>query len=379
MKPSAHGRAAYGDGTMELNDLLKITVEQNASDLIIKTGTRPTIRAKGGLKFIADEEVTRDFATLVLAQLLDDTLMERYVKGQELDSSYAVVGIGRFRVNIFKQMGEPGLVFRYIQADVPSFRNLNLPAVQLEKLAALNRGLVLVTGITGSGKSTCLASMVEYMNLNMHRHIITIEDPVEYVFTDKNSVVTQREIGRDSTNFTTALKYAVRQAPDVIVVGEMRDTDTMEAAIRAAETGHLVLSTLHTVNAVQSIERILAHFPPHQHDLIRLQLSLVLGGVISLRLIKTIDGTGRVPACEVLMETPTVKEIIKEGRTMELPKALQEGEYFGTMTFNQSLTQLCKEGKIGYHEALEAADNPDELKLELSGVSRGISLVDLNR
>ena len=219
--------------------------------------------------------------------------------------------------------------------------------------------------------------MVEHMNINMARHIITIEDPVEYVFNDKCSVVTQREIGRDSRNFTSALKYAVRQAPDVIVLGEMRDTDTMEAAIRAAETGHLVLSTLHTVNAVQSVERILAHFPPHQHELIRLQLSLVLSGVISMRLINTIDGKDRVPACEILVDTPTVKEIIKEGRTIELTKALREGEYFGTITFNQALANLYGEGKIGYHEALDAADNPDELKLVLSGVSRGIKLVDM--
>jgi twitching motility protein PilT len=362
---------------MDINDLLKSMVDENAPDLILKTGSRPSIRAKGGLKFISDEEISRDFTTLILAQLLDDQGMERYVKGEEIDTSYSVVGIGRFRVNIFKQMGEPALVYRYIPSDVPSFQKLNLPAPQLEKLAALNRGLVLVTGITGSGKSTCLASMVEYMNVNMSRHVITIEDPIEFVFTDKCSVVTQREIGRDSRDYTHALKYAVRQAPDVIVLGEMRDMATMEAAIKAAETGHLVLSTLHTVNAVQTIERVLAYFPPHQHDLIRLQLSLVLAGVVSLRLIKNIDGTSRVPAVELLMDTPTVKEIIKEGRTTELNKALREGEYFGTITFNQSLAELYGSGKIGYHEALEAADNPEELKLVLSGVSRGIRLMDI--
>lgn len=352
-------------------------MEENASDLILKTGCRPTVRGKSGLKFISEDEISRDFATLILAQLLEDQGMERYVKGEEIDLSYAVVGVGRFRVNIFKQMGEPGLVFRYIQSEVPSFRKLNLPAPQLERLSSLSRGLVLVTGVTGSGKSTCMASMIEHINLNMHRHVITIEDPVEYVFTDKGSVITQREVGRDSKDFTTALKHAVRQAPDVIVMGEMRDMDTMEAAIKAAETGHLVLSTLHTVNAVQTVERILAHFPPHQHELIRLQLSLVLSGVVSLRLVKTIDGTGRVPACELLIDTPTVKEIIKEGRTIELTKALREGEYFGTVTFNQSLAQLYSEGKIGYHEALDAADNPDELKLVISGISRGIRLADI--
>jgi len=362
---------------MELNDLLKAAVQENASDIILKAGGKPTMRGRGGLKPICEEEITRDFATLILAQLLDDHAMERYVRGEEIDSSYAVVGLGRFRVNIFKQMGEPGLVFRYIQSEIPNFRQLNLPSVQLEKLSRLSRGLVLVTGITGSGKSTCLASMVEFMNREMNRHIITIEDPIEYLFSDKLSVITQREIGRDSRDFTRALKYAVRQAPDVIVLGEMRDTDTMEAAIRAAETGHLVLSTLHTVNAVQTVERILAFFPPYQHELVRLQLSLVLSGVVSMRLIKTIDGTARVPACEILMDTPTVKEMIKEGRTTELTKALREGEYFGTVTFNQSLAQLYGDGKIGYHEALDAADNPDELKLVMSGVSRGIRLGEI--
>ncbi len=361
---------------MELNELLMTTVKEDASDLIVKTGTRPVIRGKGGLKFISDEEITRDFTTLLLAQILDDHGMERYVRGEEIDASYGVVGIGRFRVNIFKQMGEPGLVFRYIHQDIPSFHQLSLPAEKLEKLAMLNRGLVLVTGVTGSGKSTTLASMIEYMNLNMNRHIVTIEDPIEYIFTDKGSLITQREIGRDSKNFTTALKYAVRQAPDVIVLGEMRDSDTMKAAISAAETGHLVLSTLHTVNAVQTVERIPAHVPPHQHELVRLQLSLVLSGVISMRLIKTIDGRERVPACEILVDTPTVKEIIKEGRTTDLCKALREGEYFGTITLNQAIANLYSDGKIGYHEALEAADNPDELKLVLSGVSRGIKLVN---
>ncbi|MHC4941707.1 MAG: type IV pilus twitching motility protein PilT [Planctomycetota bacterium] len=362
---------------MELNDILRVAVEESASDVILKTGSRPTLRGKGGLKFISDEEITRDFATLVLAQLLDDRTMERYVRGDEIDSSYAVVGLGRFRVNIFKQMGEPGLVFRYIQSDVPNFTALNLPAVQLEKLSRLSRGLVLVTGITGCGKSTCLASMIEFMNRELNRHVVTIEDPIEYVFSDKTCVITQREIGRDSQSYVSALKYAVRQAPDVIMLGEMRDLETVESAIRAAETGHLVLSTLHTVNAIQTMERILAFFPPHQHDLVRLQLSLVLSGVISLRLIKSIDGTCRMPAAEILMDTPTVKEIIKEGRTTELDKALREGEYFGTVTFNQSLAQLYSEGKIGYHEALDAADNPDELKLVLSGVSRGIRLTDI--
>lgn len=361
----------------ELIDLLRRTVEEGASDLIVKTGSIPSLRVRGHLEPISDSILTEDVAMRFVGELLDGAQMDRFVGGREVDLAYEIVGLGRFRVNVFRQLGKPGMVFRYVKSHVPSFQDLGLPAPQLEKLAQLKRGLVLATGVAGSGKSTTLASMIEYMNENLSRHVVTIEDPVEYIFTDQHCVVTQREIGHDSETFASALKYCLRQAPDVIVLGEMRDAETIEAAINAAESGHLVMSTLHTINAVQTVERILAYFPAEQHNLVRMQLSMVLQGVISLRLMNTIDGKGRIPAFELLLSTPSVRETIKEGRTPNLPKVLADGEFFGTMTFDQCLAKLYNEGRIDYHDALATADNPDELKLVIAGVTRGSSLADL--
>jgi twitching motility protein PilT len=357
---------------MELVELLQDMVELGAPDLILKVGSRPTVRIQGGLQQLTEDEVTRDFALRVVASLLDDRRMETFVRGNEIDLAYEVAGLARFRVNLFHQLGMPAVVFRHIRAEVPTFEELNLPVEQLQKLCMLRRGMILTTGVAGSGKSTTMAAMIEYMNQHQGRHIITIEDPVEFVFSDRHSVINQREIGSDSKDFATALKHALRQAPDVIVMGEMRDRATVEAALNAAETGHLVLSTLHTINAVQTVERILSFFPDFQHQLIRLQLSMVLSGVISMRLINSIDNGTRYPAIELLLPTPTIREMLRAGRTEELPKALAQDNFFGTMTFLQSLRDLHTSGKIGYQDALAAADNPDELKLALAGVSRGI-------
>jgi twitching motility protein PilT len=235
----------------------------------------------------------------------------------------------------------------------------------------MKRGLVLATGTAGSGKSTTLAAMLEYVNRNMNKHIITIEDPIEYRFEDKRSIVNQREVGVDVSNFSSALRQAVRQSPDVIFIGEMRDAETVQAAISAAETGHLVFSTLHTVNAVQTVERIITFFPPHQHELVRLQLALNLAGVVSLRLIKNKEGTAMVPAVELLINTPTVRELLEQGQTRSLPKALAEGSYYGTMTFNQSLIRLFQAGNISLEDALLASDSPDELKMQMRGITQG--------
>ncbi len=362
---------------LQLKELLRIAVEQAASDLIVKTGSTSSLRVRGHLERIDSEPLTEDVAMLYLRELLDSQQLERYVAGAEVDLAYEIVGLGRFRVNVFRQLGKPGMVFRYIKSRVPSFAELNLPAVQLEKLSQQRRGLILATGVAGSGKSTTLAAMLEYMNTNLSRHIVTVEDPIEYVFTDKNCIITQREVGHDSRTFADALKYCLRQAPDVIVLGEMRDAETIESAINAAESGHLVLSTLHTINAVQTVERILSYFSAVQQALVRLQLSMVLQGVVSLRLMNTIDGSGRIPAVEMLLNTPSVCEALKEGRTTELPKVLAEGEFFGTQTFDQCLARLHKEGRIDYHDALATADNPDELKLVIAGISRGNRLTDL--
>ena len=363
---------------LPLQQLLQRTVDEGASDLIVKTGSVTSLRVRGHLEQIDSEMLTEDMAMIYLNELLNGPQMERYVAGDEVDLAYEIVGLGRFRVNVFRQLGRPGMVFRYIKAHVPTFAELNLPAPQLEKLSSVKRGLVLATGVAGSGKSTTLASMIEHMNCHMSRHVVTVEDPIEYVFSDSNCMITQREVGHDSKTFGTALKYCLRQAPDVIVLGEMRDTETIEAAINAAESGHLVLSTLHTINAVQTVERILSYFPAEQQKLVRLQLSMVLQGVISLRLMNTIDGKGRIPACELLLNTPSVQEALREGNTMSLPKVLSDGEFFGTFTFDQCLARLYQEGRIDYADALSTADNPDELKLVIAGVTRGSSLVDLN-
>jgi twitching motility protein PilT len=357
---------------MELLELLESMVELKAPDLILKVGAKPTVRLRGGLVHLAEDDVTRDFALRVVASLLDDRRMETFVRGTEVDLAYEVAGLARFRVNVFHQMGVPAVVFRHIRAEIPSFAELNLPNDQMVKLSSLKRGLVLMTGVAGSGKSTTLAAMIDYMNQNQGRHVVTIEDPIEFLFTDKNCVVSQRELGSDSADWSTALKHALRQAPDVIVIGEMRDRQTVEAALNAAETGHLVLSTFHTINAVQTVERILSFFPEYQQQLIRLQLSMVLSGVVSLRLLNAMDGQGRVPAVEILLPTPTIREMLKGGRTDELPKALAQDNFFGTLTFAQSLQKLYAAGKIAYQDALAAADNPDELKLTLAGVSRGL-------
>jgi len=253
-----------------------------------------------------------------------------------------------------------------------------MPVEPLSKLARSPRGLVLVTGITGSGKSTSLAAVINYINEHFNRHIVTIEDPIEFLHKDKKSIVNQREVGEDTESFSTALRHVVRQAPDVILIGEMRDRETMEAALAAAETGHLVFSTLHTVDAIQTVERIINFFPPHQHQLIRLQLSMVLEGVVSQRLLARKDGSGRVPAIEIMMATPTIRDLLLEGRTTELYKAIKEGGYFGCQSFNQSLKEIYEKDFITLADALQAADNPDELKMELKGIVKGTRAGDFD-
>lgn len=356
----------------DLSSLLFLMVREEASDLIVKTGSCPAIRVEGKIRFVADQPTDAEFATRMMAEILDERMQEHFYEHGEVDTSYHVPGIGRFRANVFRQRGHIGFALRHVKDQVPTIRELGLPAEQLERLASLQRGLVLATGIAGSGKSTSLAAMIQFINENFSRHIITVEDPVEFIYKDRKSLVTQREVGGDTVDFTTALKHVVRQTPDVILIGEMRDRETMEAALSAAETGHLVFSTLHTVNAIQTVERIISFFPPHQHNLIRQQLAMCLEGVISLRLIQLKDSFGRIPAVELMLATPTVRDLLGEGKTKELSRAIYEGaDYFGTQTFNQSLVKLYKKGKISYEDALAAADNPDELKLEIRGIAKG--------
>jgi twitching motility protein PilT len=365
--------------SLDFHELLKRMVKERASDLFLKVGSPPTLRIDGRIRFMQAEALTPEKATEIMELLKKSRVNDQDFGGSgEIDLAYDLPGVGRFRCNIYKQRGNISFALRHIEKTIPSFEELDLPSEPLRKLAACNRGLVLVTGVTGSGKSTTLAAIISYINENFNKHIVTLEDPIEFVYRDKRSIVSQREVGVDTEDFVAALKHVVRQSPDVILIGEMRDRETMEAAISAAETGHLVLSTLHTVNATQTVERIINYFPPHQHALIRMQLAMVLEGVVSQRLIPRRDGKGRIPTVELMMRSPTVKDLLAEGKTNELYKAIKEGEYFGSQTFNQSLKRLYEAEKISLEEAMGAADNPDELKLEIRGIIKGSRAADFD-
>ena len=363
---------------MEFHEMLRKMVIEKASDLFLKVGSPPSLRIDGAINFLDTDEVTPQ-DTLEVFEIIEDSKKDGFRGEQyEVDVAYELPGIGRFRVNIFRQKGYLGFVFRHVEGLIPSFDDLNLPSESLIKLAESSRGLVLVTGQAGSGKSTTLAAMINHINERQNKHIITIEDPIEYIFKDQKSVIDQREIGIDTQNFVTALKHAVRQSPDVILIGEMRDRETMEAALNAAETGHMVMATLHTVNATQTVERIINYFPPHQHALIRLQLSLILRGVISQRLIPCKSEAGRIPAVELMVESPTVKDLLSAGKTPELYECIKEGEYYGSQTFNQSLKKLYQADHISLENAMLYSDYPEELKLELKGIFKGAMSTDFN-
>lgn len=355
---------------LDLGNVLARMVKEEASDLFLKVGVPPAIRSVGKVISTGGPAITEAMVKEIFEQITDDYDKKKFREHNEVDLSYEALGVGRFRVNIFKQRGYIGMVFRYVRTSIMTFEELNLPSDPLKKLALLPRGLILITGTAGSGKSTTLASIIEFINKNEEKHVITIEDPIEFTFIDKKCVVEQREVGGDTESFQAALKYVIRQSPDVIMIGEMRDTDTVEAALSAAETGHLVFSTLHTVNAMQTVERIMNFFPPHQHNFLRQQLSQLLEGVISQRLIPTKDGASRVPAIELLLGTPTIKELIFDGKFNEIYKAIKEGIYYGTQTFNQSLKHLLEKDMVTLEDALVAADIPDELKLELRGIKK---------
>jgi twitching motility protein PilT len=356
---------------MELNEILQIALKAGASDIHLKAGLPPMFRVDGALVPLKDarrlppEEIGR-----MALGIMNDFQREKYKQTNEVDLAYGVPGLGRFRVNVFQQRGTLGVVLRVIPFKIMSIEQLMLPKV-LEKIAGEQRGLVLVTGTTGSGKSTTLAAMIDHINANETCHIMTIEDPIEFLIRDKRSIVNQREVGVDTMSFGQALKSALRQDPDVILVGEMRDLETIETALTAAETGHLVMSTLHTLDATETINRIISAFPPYQQKQVRLQLGSVLKAVISQRLVPKSDGKGRVPAIEVLLATTRVKELIEDkDRTKEIPDAISQGHVsYGMQTFDQSLMSLLKQNLITYEEALRQATNPDDFALRVSGIS----------
>lgn len=356
---------------MELNDILAVAVKGRASDTHLKVGLPPVFRIDGSLVPMKDgERLTPDDIAKMSDGVMSPMQKEKFRLTQELDLAYGVPGLGRFRVNIFQQRGTVGMVLRVIPMKILSIKDLNLPPV-LEKLSSESRGLILVTGTTGSGKSTTLAAMLDHINSTKTHHIMTIEDPIEFLHRDKKSVVNQREVGFDTSSFAAALKAALRQDPDIILVGEMRDVETIEIAITAAETGHLVMSTLHTIDATETINRIVSVFPPHQQLQIRLQLAGVIKGIVSQRLVPGADGKGRVPAVEVLVATARIKECIEDkDKTKQIKDAIAVGQTtYGMQTFDQSLMGHLKTNKITYEEALKWASNPDDFALKVSGIS----------
>ncbi|MBI5246446.1 MAG: type IV pilus twitching motility protein PilT [Elusimicrobia bacterium] len=357
-------------GQRGLNDLLKLAAERKASDVHLKVGAYPVLRIDGKLTPLQERErISREWMADTLYGIMSPNQKETFKKTTELDMAYSVPGLGRFRVNIYQQRGTMGAVLRVIPMKILTVRELGLPSI-IERLALEPRGLILVTGTTGSGKSTTLAGMIDHINATRNCHIMTIEDPIEYLHRDKLSLVNQREVGGDTLSFAGALRASLRQDPDVILVGEMRDLETVSTALVAAETGHLVLSTLHTADAAETINRVLSVFPPHQQQQIRLQLATVLQGIISMRLIPRADGTGRVPAVEVLIATTIVREcIIAPERTKEITDIIAAGtSQYGTQTFDQALMDLYHRELITYEEALHQATNPDDFALKVRGI-----------
>jgi twitching motility protein PilT len=363
---------------VHINELLKIATDKKASDLHMKVGSHPVVRVNGKLFPLAEvRRMTQEDTIAMAFGIMSGRQKQKFKDHFEIDIAYSVPGLGRFRVNIFQQRGTIGMVLRVIPAKIMTFQELHLPPV-LETISEERRGLVLVTGTTGSGKSTTLAGMVDYINTQRTEHIMTIEDPIEFLHRDKKSLVNQREVEVDTQSFGSAIRSALRQDPDVILVGEMRDYETIETALTAAETGHLVLSTLHTLDATETVHRIISVFPPHQQKQIRLQLAGVLKSIISMRLLPRADERGRVPAVEILRSTGYIRECVEnKEKTKLIREAIAAGtSQYGMQTFDQSIFQLYKQELITLEEALRRASNPDEFKLKIQGIE---STADLSQ
>jgi twitching motility protein PilT len=356
---------------MDLSEVLLVALNNRASDIHFKVGQPPLLRIDGELVPLKDYSALDSNEIAKTAyQIMSERQRERFLRDMEIDMGYGISGLGRFRVNIFQQRGTIAIALRVIPFGIKGFEELNLPVEVMERIAKEVRGLVLLTGTTGSGKSTTLAAMIDYINSTRRSHIITIEDPIEFLHRDEKGIISQREIGTDTDNFAQALKMALRQDPDVILVGEMRDFETIETAILAAETGHLVLSTLHTLDAAETVNRIVAVYPPYQQKQIRLQLAGILKGVVSQRLLPRADGMGRVPAVEIMISTARIRDcIVDKDKTQDIHEAIAEGHAtYHMQTFDQSLMELLTRELITYDEALLHSSNPEDFALRVKGI-----------
>jgi twitching motility protein PilT len=368
---------------MDIDELLKIAIESDASDLHIKAGNYPIIRIHGQLQTLSNfPRLTNENTRELVDQITNEYQKEALTKEMDLDLAYSLAGFGRFRGSIYKQRGSLAIVLRIIPLDVMTIKELLLPEV-IEDIAMEQRGLVLVTGTTGSGKTTTLAAMINHINENRAENIITIEDPIEYLHRDKKSNISQREVGMDVTSFSRGLRASLREDPDIILVGEMRDIDTIETALLAAETGHLVLSTLHTTDAPETINRIISVFAPHHQRQVRLQLASIIRSVISMRLIPRKEGGGRVPAVEVMINTPYISECIHDrDKTVLIRDAIAAGvSQYKMQTFDQSIYQLYKNGYISYEQGLRYSSSPDNFKLRVMGIrsTLDVALEDMEK
>ncbi len=358
-----------------IDHLLELVVTRQASDLHLKAGSPPVIRVDGELLLLDQPKLTPQDTKDVAAGLMSDRQIRRFAESNEIDFAYSSSQWGRFRVNIFRQRGSISIAMRHVHTTIPSFDELHLPAV-IKQLAAEPRGLILVTGTTGSGKTTTLAAMIDHINEHMRRHIMTVEDPIEVLHTDRRSVINQREIGLDTESYATALKYVLRQDPDVILIGEMRDSETVSAALTAAQTGHLVLSTLHTIDATETINRVIDFFPLHEQKQVRIMLAGTLRGIISQRLLSHVSGTGRVPAVEIMIMTNRIRDFILEpDQAYLVHDAISEGDYYGMQTFDQSLLKLYEDGMISLTDAAQVAKNPHDFKLLVQQRGHDVSLM----
>jgi twitching motility protein PilT len=355
---------------MTLKQMLVEMLNRKASDLHIRVGIRPHLRVNGALEQIATDPVTIDQLDQITSQILNEKQRERFSRKNEMDLALSVAKLGRFRINLFRQRGTSGIAIRAVSTQVPPFEELNLPP-RIKKLCSEHRGLIVITGTTGSGKSTTLATMIEEINSTSGVNILTAEDPIEYIYRDKQAIISQREVGGDTESFASALRHSFRQDPDVILIGEVRDLETMSIALTAADTGHLVLTTLHTLNVVETITRIISFFPPHQHQQIRLLLAGTLKAVVCQRLLRRADMPGRVPAVELMINSGAMKEcILDPDKTVDIPDLMESGNVqYGMQTFDQSIMKLHKQGMISFEEAMASATNPDDLDLRLKGIT----------